>query len=479
MSRIVVISNRVSLPDEAGNPAPGGLAVAVEAAMRGYDGVWFGWSGNVAESPGDLVHIQRGHVSYVLTDVRPADFEEYYQGFANGVLWPILHYRLDLADFHEADLDGYRRVNDFFAERVGALLEPDDIIWVHDYHLMLLARALRARGHHNRIGFFLHTPMPPPDLLTALPRHEEVVGALTDFDLVGFQTDNDAGNFARYLSTVMGAATADARRYRIGERVFRIGVFPVGVDPEGLRELAAAGLDSDFARELVASLEGRTPMIGIDRLDYSKGILCRLDGFERFLERYPEWHDRTTFLQIAPPSRSEIAEYANMDAAVSTKVGHINGRFGQVSWVPLRYVNRGYRRDEIAVMLRLARVALVTPLRDGMNLVAKEFVAAQDPDDPGVLVLSRFAGAAAELDAAVLINPHDRDSLADAIDVALGMPLEERRARHRELFAVLEANHIKDWGRHFISALTRPGRSLDQVLGRWRDAERLKRRPPH
>jgi trehalose 6-phosphate synthase len=465
MSRLVVISNRVALPDEQGNPAPGGLAVAIDAAMRGRAGQWFGWSGSVSDEPGELQVVERGQVRYVLTDVRRNDFQEYYNGFANRVLWPILHYRVDLAEFNQADFDGYRRVNEFFAERFGPLLEPDDVVWVHDYHLMPLARALRARGHTNRIGFFLHIPMPPPDLLTTLPRHEDVVGALPEFDLIGFQTENDAVNFARYLTTVVGASTPDGRRYRVGGHHFRVGVFPVGVDPQALQQLAGTAQDGEFARELEASLAGRSLLIGVDRLDYSKGILHRLDAFERFLEKYPDWHGRATYLQIAPPSRADIPEYMDMDATVSAKVGHINGRFGGVAWVPLRYVNRNYQRDEIAVMLRMARVALVTPLRDGMNLVAKEFVAAQNADDPGVLVLSQFAGAAAELEAAVLVNPHDRDALATAIDTALRMPLEERRARHREMLAVIDANHIRFWGQSFLEALTRPGRVLNWLSG--------------
>jgi trehalose 6-phosphate synthase len=470
VSRLVVISNRVALPDEDGNPAPGGLAVAVEASMQGREGLWFGWSGNVSDDPAEPTVVERGRLKYVLTDLRPNDFQEYYNGYANRVLWPILHYRVDLAEFSQPEFEGYRRVNEFFADRLSPFLEEDDIIWVHDYHLMPFAVALRERGHANRIGFFLHTPMPPPDLLTTLPRHGQVVGALTEFNLIGFQTDNDAGNFARYLAIVVGAATRDGRRYRLGHQQFRVGVFPVGVDTVAFRRQAEQSTATDFARELEASLGGRTLLAGVDRLDYSKGILNRLDAFERFLGKYPEWHDKVTFLQIAPGSRSDIPEYVDIDAAVNAKVGHINGRFGGVAWVPLRYVSRAYKREEVAAVLRMARIAVVTPLRDGMNLVAKEFVAAQDPEDPGVLVLSQFAGAAAELEAALLVNPHDHGALADAIHVALNMPLQERRERHQEMLAVLEANQIRYWGQSFIEALTRPGRALnwlsDRIIGR-------------
>lgn len=466
MPRIVVISNRVSLPDAGGHTAPGGLAVAVEAALRDHDGLWFGWSGQVTDAPGALVDRQHGHIRYLLTDLRPHDFQAYYNGFANRVLWPIMHYRIDLAEYSRADFEGYRRVNEFFAERLSPLLRPDDLIWVHDYHLMLFAHALRARGHANRIGFFLHIPLPPPDLLIALPRHEQVVGALTEFNLIGFQTDNDVANYARYLTTVAGAQTGDGRRWRRGHQHFRIGAFPVGLDADGFRRMAEEGVRSDFARALQNSLEGRALMVGIDRLDYSKGILNRIDAYERFLERHPEQRGHVTYLQIAPASRRDIPEYMDIDAAVNAKVGHINGRFGEVSWVPLRYVNHPYDRAQVATVLRLARIALVTPIRDGMNLVAKEFVAAQDTDDPGVLVLSRFAGAAAELKAALMVNPHDRDAVADAIQAALDMPPDERRARHRDMVAILEANPIRHWGRDFLAELSgdsAPGRASKRV----------------
>ena len=466
MARLVVISNRVAIPEGGDKPPQGGLAVAVAAAMREREGLWFGWSGEIAPAPGELRRMRAGTVEYAVTDLCAEDFEPYYNGFANRALWPLLHYRADLSAFSSSDLQGYQRVNAFFADRVGALLGPDDVIWVHDYHLMPLARALRARGHRNRIGFFLHVPMPPPDLLSTLPRHESVIGALADYDLVGFQTENDAANFARYLTAVVGAATRDGRQYRVGEHSVRLGVFPVGIEPRRFARLAERALPTDFLRELLASLSGRHLLLGVDRLDYSKGILQRIDAFERFLESHTDWRARATFLQIAPRSRADIREYAEIGAAVSAKVGRLNGRFGGVSWVPMRYVNRNYKRSAIAGMMRLARVGIVTPLRDGMNLVAKEFVAAQDPADPGVLVLSQFAGAAAELGGALLVNPHDVDSVADAIAQALAMPGPERVARHREMMIVLEANDIRYWAVSFLAALTQPGRPLNWLSNR-------------
>ncbi|MEZ5730553.1 MAG: trehalose-6-phosphate synthase, partial [Burkholderiaceae bacterium] len=317
MARLVVISNRVAVPEGNGKAPPGGLAVAVDAAMREREGIWFGWSGKVSETPAAPAATEVDHVRYVVTDLRPTEFDEYYHGFANRVLWPILHYRVDLAEFSSANYEGYLRVNAFFADRLSEMLQPDDVIWVHDYHLMPLARALRIRGHMNRIGFFLHIPLPPPDLLTTLPKHKAIVGALTDFDLIGFQTENDAGNFARYLTTTIGAATRDGRLYQVGDRAFRIGVFPVGIDPHGIRKLASRAVKSSFVSDLERSLVGRSMVIGVDRLDYSKGILHRIDGYQRFLESSPDWRGKVTYLQIAPRSRSDIPEYADMDAAVS------------------------------------------------------------------------------------------------------------------------------------------------------------------
>ncbi len=466
MARLVVVSNRVALPDPTGNTVPGGLAVAIDAAMRQREGIWFGWSGKESDNPPPVSHSHVDNIEYVLTDLRPNDFQEYYNGFANRSLWPLLHYRVDLADYQQTDFQGYRRVNEFFADRLLPLLRPDDIIWVHDYHLMPLARALRQRNVRNRIGFFLHIPLPPPDLLKTLPKHQSVIGTLVDYDLVGFQTESDAVNFARYATGVCGASTQDGRVFWIGTHGFRVGVFPVGVEPDRFRELAEESASSTFMNELAASLGERLLVLGIDRLDYSKGILHRIEAFERFLDNVVDWRGRVTYLQIAPKSREDIPEYTDMSEAVSQAIGQVNGRFGDVNWVPVRYVNRNYQRAAVAGMLRHARVALVTPLRDGMNLVAKEFVAAQDPDDPGVLILSEFAGAAAELAPALLVNPHDRSGVADAIVQALEMPLEERQARHREMFATLEANDIRYWARSFLDALTRPARTTNW-LSNW------------
>jgi len=456
LARIVVVSNRVNVPNKDSARA-GGLAVVLRSFLKRNHGVWFGWSGRVATRGEEAVRtLDHGGVTYITTDLARADYQEYYNGFANRMLWPILHYRLDLAEFSSRDLSGYLRVNDLFAEHLSKFLKPDDVIWVHDYHLMPLAKALRDRGHKNKIGFYLHIPFPPPELLTALPKHERIILSLCHYDLVGFQTETDSENFARYLTNECRMPSIDSRTFIAGERTMRIGEFPVGVETAEFERLARRTVRLSFVREVVTSLADRTMIIGVDRLDYSKGIGLRVKAFERFLADYPRWRGAVTYLQITPRSRSEIREYADMERRISENVGHVNGRYGEASWTPIRYVNRPYSRSALAGLYRSSRAALVTPLRDGMNLVAKEYVAAQDADDPGVLILSRFAGAALECRSAILVNPYDEEAVAAAIDKALSMPLEERRARHRDILDVLSENDIKFWGSRFIEALTNP-----------------------
>jgi trehalose 6-phosphate synthase len=457
LARLVVISNRVAVP-KTGSRA-GGLEVAVLAALKRHPGMWFGWSGRVAGKEIETRTIEADKVSYVLTDLPREDYNEYYNGFANRVLWPILHYRLDLAEFTRRNLSGYIRVNEHFASELTKALRPDDIVWVHDYHLLPFAKALRERGHKNKIGFFLHTPFPPPEIITALPHHERIVSALCHYDLVGFQTDTDAQNFGRYVETECRFSGDGRNGYWSGERNVRIGTFPVGIETEHFSRMARRAIRSSFVAGVLASLSGRAMIIGVDRLDYSKGIDLRMDAYERFLHDNPEWQNNVTYLQIAPKSRSAIHEYAEMERMISGKVGHINGNYGEAAWTPIRYINRAHSRTALAGLYRASRAALVTPLRDGMNLVAKEFVAAQDPEDPGVLILSRFAGAAVECKPALLVNPYDPDSVSSALQRAMSMPLEERRARQDALFQILSANDVQDWGDRFLAALTRPDAS--------------------
>ena len=451
VARLVIVSNRIALP---GSRQAGGLVVAVKAALRGRPGVWCGWSGRVTEGEPIAPEIIEGKkVSYVALDLASADYQEYYNGFANSVLWPILHYRTDLAEYSRADLSGYIRVNSYFAAQVARVLAPDDVVWVHDYHLMRLARELRAGGRENPIGFFLHIPCPPPDILLALPQHAETIGALACFDLVGFQTDNDAANFGKYLE-LRGAAHRGANVYEIDGRRVHIGAFPVGIAANIYARAARTAAQSTFIRELRDSLAGRKLLLGVDRLDYSKGIVHRMQAFDQFLEDAPDWRSKVTFLQITPKSREDARGYREMEAAVTGLIGQINGRFGEAAWTPIRYVNRSHSRKTLAGVYRCAHAALVTPLRDGMNLVAKEYVAAQDEADPGVLILSQFAGAATQLQGALIVNPHEREGMAQAIRRALDMPQDERIARHGGMLRSVIEHDIDRWASDFLTRLS-------------------------
>jgi trehalose 6-phosphate synthase len=449
LARLVIVSNRVDVPDE-GHRA-GGLAVALRGTCSDKNCIWFGWSGGV--KPREAVEtrtLEQARMTYVVTDLTEEDYQEYYSGFANRVLWPILHYRLDLAEFSRRDLTGYFRVNEYFARELDKFLRPDDVLWVHDYHLIPLAKLLRDRGRENRIGFFLHIPLPPPEILAAMPNHDLLLPMLMHYDLVGFQTHGDAANFARYMASEYGMPQHIGLRVTSGTRM-RIGVFPVGIDVQEFNARARRASTSEFVQHVLKSVPGQI-MIGVDRLDYSKGIPQRLEAYEKFLGANPDWRGRITYMQITPTSRVEIPEYMQLKREIETTAGRINGTYGDVSWTPVRYVSQTYSRTVLAGLYRAARVGLVTPLRDGMNLVAKEYVAAQNDDDPGVLILSRFAGAAAELTSALLVNPYDSEAVGAAIARALAMPLDERQKRHRELIRALSEQDA-DWGGRFLAAL--------------------------
>ena len=455
MARLIVVSNRVAIPNRS--DSAGGLAVAVRPVLKRHRGIWFGWSGRTTAAADALVRtVDRGNVAYHLIDLTKEDYDEYYNGFANCVLWPIFHYRLDIAEFTNRELNGYMRVNAHFADELHKLIKPDDVIWIHDYHLLPLASMLRDRGLENRIGYFHHIPFPPPEILTALPQHDRLIAPLCRCDLVGFQTDRDALNFAQYLRDEHEMASRGPSTFRAGGRTVRVGSFPAGIETAELNRLSRRAVNSPFVRNVVGSLAGRHMIIGVDRLDYSKGILLRMEAFQRFLSTRPDYRGKVTYLQITPRSRSKVREYAELGRQLDEAAGRINGTYGEAAWTPIRYVNRAYGRAVLAGLYRAARAALVTPLRDGMNLVAKEYVACQDLNDPGVLILSRFAGAAAELKAALLVNPYDPESVGSAIELALSMPLAQRRERNDALFQVLLRNDVKNWGDRFLDALTSP-----------------------
>jgi len=454
MGRLIVVSNRVAPIDE-GKTSTGGLAVAVLAALKEVGGIWFGWSGEVVSAPQSGPELfQSGKLTYATIDLSQRDFEEYYNGFANSTLWPLFHYRLDLTEFNRRTFAGYLRVNSLFATRLAPLLEPDDMVWVHDYHLIPFAEQLRQMGHGQQMGFFLHTPFPVPEILVSLPNHEAMIRSLCAYDVVGFQTETDRRAFISYLVSESRAEILDDHLVRAFGRVVRVEAFPISIETAEIERQATVAGRSRQATRLRESLIERDMIIGVDRLDYSKGLPQRLDAFQTLLETYAENRGRVTFMQIAPPTRAAVKEYIEIRQELETKAGHINGTFAEFDWVPIRYLNKSFSRRSLLGFYRISRIGLVTPLRDGMNLVAKEYVASQDPEDPGVLVLSRFAGAAAELDAALIVNPYDIESVAESLQRGLTMPLEERLERHQTMMAVLRHNDIGRWRNRFIDALS-------------------------
>ena len=453
MARLVIVSNRLALPNEKGARA-GGLAVALREALERRGGLWFGWSGETAVKPsGEPELRQSGKITYATIDIDAQDYDDFYLGFANGVLWPLFHYRVGLSNFRRSAFEGYRRVNQAFAQKLAPLLQPDDLVWVHDYHFIPLAAELRRLGVGNRLGFFLHIPFPAPELLLTLPVHRQLVGELCAYDLVGMQTEDDVRALERYIAEEAGGSVgADKRAKAFGSRP-RIEAFPIGIDIEEFARLAEKAVARPEAARLRDSLSGRELVIGVDRLDYSKGLPPRLEAFRELLARWPEHRSRVTFMQVAPVSRGEIAQYRALRREIEGLAGRINGQFSEFDWTPVRYLNKSFPRNVLAGFFRASRVALVTPLRDGMNLVAKEYVAAQNPADPGVLVLSRFAGAARELKDALIVNPHDVDEMAAALHSALAMPLEQRVERWQRMMDVLRQNTVGVWRERFLAAL--------------------------
>lgn len=435
--------------------AQGGLAGALNAALKDNGGIWFGWSGQESEIPNDTINVQiNDGVTTATIDLSPRDVDEYYNGYANSTLWPLFHYRLDLTKYERETGKGYERVNERFAEAIFPLVEDDDLVWVHDYHLIPLGQRLRARGCKNRIGFFLHIPWPPARLFVSLPFHERLVRTMLEYDLVGFQTKEWLESFLHYCRKELDAEVDEATgRVTLDQRTTIARAYPIGIDWDHFQSQGNSDEARQAQQRLISSTRHRTAMIGVDRLDYSKGLPERIDGIDRFFDRYPDRVRDLVYIQIAPPSREDVDSYQRIRTMLEQKTGQINGARSEVDLVPIRYVNRGYTHAELYGFFRASKIGLVTPLRDGMNLVAKEYLAAQDPDDPGVLILSRFAGAAQQLDEAVLVNPHSPDDLEHTIKIALDMDLAERKRRYESMIPIIRDDNVQNWTKKFCSDL--------------------------
>jgi trehalose 6-phosphate synthase len=455
MSRLVVVSNRIAIPD--GSKSAGGLAVGILDALKNTSGLWFGWNGEISEISGEddqdeLSVVEDDGITYASVPLDQNDYDLYYCQFSNAVLWPALHYRTDLVDFQREAWDGYCRVNDLLAKRLQPLIKDDDILWIHDYHLLPFAAALRKLGVKNRIGFFLHIPFPTPEIFNAVPTHDELIKMMSEYDLLGFQTESDRQAFLDNLSQLTSLEQTDSGTHQAFGNTFTTGVYPISIAPESIKEMAEGPLPPKMAA-IERELREAQNIISCERLDYTKGLPERFLAFEALLEKFPQHRGKVRYTQIAPTSRGDVQAYQELRHQLETEVGRINGKYGSMNQTPLFYLNQHFQRSLLMKLFRLTDVGLVTPLRDGMNLVAKEYVAAQDPKDPGVLVLSQFAGAANELTAALIVNPYDRDDVAAALDKALTMPLAERQARYNDMMAVLTKNDIANWGETYLRDL--------------------------
>jgi trehalose 6-phosphate synthase len=448
MSRIVLVSNRVV--DLRKAPQAGGVAVALADVVRSLGALWFGWSGEIkADGEADLVR-REGRLATV--KLSATEHQGYYLGYANSVLWPVFHNRLDVAQFEAGFFDQYVDVNGHLAELLRPLLRADDIVWVHDYHLIPLAAELRRRGVTNAIGFYLHIPFPPWQTFMAIPEHEQLARALAAYDLIGLQTKADVANLIDYMANGVNGRIVPDGRIRLFDRLLSVASFPVGIDV------------ADFAKakrnaRLVQARAPVSRIIGVDRLDYTKGLPQKLKAFGRFLEKYPQY-------------QGQVDAYADIRQQLETLAGSINGRFGELDWVPIHYIHRSTPRRRLADIYRSSRIAMVTPLRDGMNLVAKEYVAAQDADDPGVLILSQFAGAVEEMSEALIVNPYNIEESADVIRIALEMQLDERRARYESLMAAVRKHDVRSWYQTFLAHLERVRGAEDPSC--WRSPEPIR-----
>ena len=454
MARLVIVSNRVPIP-KARIAAAGGLAVALRDLLT-PGAMWFGWSGRLASAPAiQPALVEARGVTYATVDLTAEAHRAFYVGFANGALWPLLHFRLGLMHFRREDYRGYLAVNETFAAALSQVVQPDDTVWAHDYHLLPFGRMLRQHGFQGPIGFFLHVPFVPPSMLEAMPVARELVADLCAYDLVGFQTEEHARDFRDCAQRMLGA-TIDGEWVRLNGRRMRVFADPIGIDAQGFAHEAERAASDKLVQRVAGSLSGRALAIGVDRMDYSKGLPQRFEAYGRLLERHPEHRRKIHFLQICPRSREEVDEYRKLRAELDRLTGRINGRFSELDWTPLRYSTRPAPRATLAGLYRIGRIGVVTPLRDGMNLVAKEFVAAQPDDDPGVLVLSQFAGAAHELTEALIVNPFDPDAIAEAMHVGLTMSLAERKERQAALKAKVFRTTAEAFCRRFITALETP-----------------------
>jgi len=481
MNRLIVVSNRLPFAlDSIGEdlwtvtPATGGLVSAIEPVLRERGGTWIGWPGTVGEIPAKPLAKATRNAGYKIVPVALSETErnEFYYGYSNQVIWPLFHDLQNFCNFEPAYWQAYKEVNRHYADAIARSARPDDFIWVHDYHLMYVAQALRERGLSRKLSgltFFLHIPFPPYDIFSKLPQQQGLLRALLQFDLLGFQTRRDVRNFMQCVRRVMSNATVVPRRglqlVRFEKREIRVGHFPIGIDFDSFENAASSDMVTQKSEQLRATFPDCQLVLGSDRLDYSKGIPERLRAFRTALDRYPELRGRVVLIQVVVPSRVQIPRYHEFKDRIDRLVGDINGRFSSNTWLPVQYHFRSLDRDDLLAHYRACDIAFVTPLKDGMNLVAKEYCACRIEEN-GALILSRFAGAAEQLKPdAMLLNPYDIEQMADTILQAFRMREAERSARMKRMRRVVRNEDVFWWVDSFLKAGSK-------ITGRWSQAAR-------
>lgn len=451
---LTVIANRlpVAWDDDADDwhVSPGGLVSALVPILRDRHGTWVGWTGAPGGDP--LEPFDHEGIRQVPVSLTAEDVELYYEGFCNGTVWPLYHDAIRPLEMHRHWWRPYREVNRRFADVAAEHSEPASPVWIQDYQLQLVPGMLRARFPDRRIGFFLHIPFPPPEIFGRLPWRSEILSGLLGSDVIGFQTRRSALNFARSAREYAGASgPAEAMWYE--GRTVRLESVPISIDTAEFRRLAVSPEITGAAHRLRDEIGGpRSMLLGVDRLDYTKGIDLRLRSFETLLERRPDLAEQVTLVQVAVPSRQGVGEYQIIRERIEQLVGRINGAYGRAGWTPVVYLHRSLPREELVAAYRAADVMVITPLRDGMNLVAKEYVACR-VDGTGVLVLSEFAGSAETMDRALLVNPYDLDGLADTIERAVEMRPDEQRRRMRSLRRNVTRWDVYTWAAECLTAL--------------------------
>lgn len=450
MPRLVIVANRVPAQKERRS---GGLAVALEEALKG-EALWLGWSGQIRDEVERQPQFQTlGALTFATLHLTAKEHALYYTGFANSCMFPLLCYRTDLMVYRREDYLGYLAVCARFAMHLKPLLKRDDLVWVHDNHLLSVGRILRESDVHNRMGYFSHIPFPPHGVFEVLPCAREIIQDLLTYDVIGFQTELDRDNFMGTAQKFSNARAISNDQLRFNGRLIAVLAQPVGIDCESFAAAAAKSVRGEMAKRLKGSLDGRKLIIGAERLDYSKGLPLRFAAFASFLTQNPSFRKKVSFLEIAARTRESVEDYQNLKRDLDRQVGEINGLHADFDWVPIRYMTKSVPRKLLAGLFRSSAIGLVTPLRDGFNLVAAEFMAAQDEADPGVLILSRFAGAAETLHDALIVNPYDVDEVAAAIRTALDMPFAERHERWRKTMHVLRQHSAAAWCSRFIHAI--------------------------